>query len=232
MASIRLGAGITGISGSIGGTTFGHNRFGAYMRARTTPVNPNTFRQSRMRSFVADVSAAWGGALTVFQRAAWEVYAASLVSTNRLGEQIKLTGFNHYIRSNTFRLQNVLTRIDDAPTILTLPGEDTVFLAVVDEANQEISVTFDETRTWVDQDNGGMGIYMSKPQGVGTTFITGPWKKAGTIVGDSTTPPTGPQTFTAPFPVAVGQVIAVRARITEEDGRLSDLFRDTNTVTA
>ena len=232
MALVRLGAGITDIRGSIGGTTFSKNRFGNYMRARTTPVNPRSQRQLTMRAIVASVSAAWSGVLTVFQRAAWEVYADSIVVSNKLGEQVKLTGFNQYIRTNSFNLQNGGARIDDGPIILTLPGADTLFDVVVDEASQELEVTFDESLNWVDQSAGLMGVYMSKPQSAGTTFIQGPWRLAGTINGDDTTAPTSPETMSAPFSVGVGQVIAVRARLMEEDGRLSNHFLSESIVAA
>lgn len=232
MALCKFGGGVTDIRGSIGGTVFSRNRSGNYMRARTTPVNPSSQRQSTMRAIIASLAQAWGNVLTSAQRDAWEVYANAITFTNKLGEQIKLTGFNHYIRSNSFIEQNGNVRVDDGPTVLTLPGEDSIFAAVVDEATQMIAVTFDDTLDWVGQDNGLLGVYMSSPQSAGTTFIQGPWRLAGTINGDSTTPPTSPTDIAVPFPVGQGQIIGVRARLVEEDGRLSDHFLSQSSVTA
>ncbi len=230
MALIRLGGGVTGISGSIGGQTFSHNRYGPYIRSRTTPVNPRSAAQNKIRARVASIATTWSIGLTALQRAAWEVYADSIVMTNKLGAAIKLTGFNHFIRSNSARRYNDIPFVLDAPTNLTLPQQDGSMVATVDETNQEISVAFDDSLPWVDQDNAAMLVYMSMPKGVGVSFINGPFRVAGTIPGSSTSAPTSPQVIAVPFPVAIGQNIVVRARITEEDGRLSDYFRNQSSV--
>jgi len=232
MALIQMGGGILDARGSIGGQVFSRNRFGNYIRARTTPVNPASSRQNAVRTAIQSLSQRWANVLTAAQRAAWEVYASAISRQNKLGAAIKLTGFNMYVRSNTPRVQAGATVIDAGPTTLTLPPADTVFAGTVDETNQEISVAFDTDLDWVDQDNGHMLVYMSEPKSAGVSFIGGPWRYAGKITGDSTTPPTSPQTFSVPFPVAQGQVVAVRARISEEDGRLTDLFRSQSTVAA
>jgi len=232
MALVQYGGGILGMRGSVGGQVHSKNRFGNYIRARTVPVNPNTQRQSTMRAIIASLATYWSATLTVDQRAAWEVYAASISFTNKLGEQVNLTGFNHFVRSNSFALQNGGSVVADGPTTLTLPGEDPTFAVVVDEASQELSVTFDNALAWAIIDDGLMGVYCSKPQSAGTSFITGPWKLAGTIVGDTASPPASPATIASPWPVAEGQVIAVRARLMEVDGRLSDHFLSQSLVTA
>ena len=170
--------------------------------------------------------------LTQLQRDAWEVYAAAIVRQNKLGAQIKITGFNHYIRSNSIRLQSVVTVIDPGPTTLTLPPGDPAMIATVNTAAQQISVAFDQTFDWLDQDEGRMYVFMSIPRSSGVTFVGGPFRLAGFISGDSTTPPTSPELLSVPFPVSTGQIVVVRARISEEDGRLSDLFRSQSSVTA
>lgn len=225
MALVQYGGGILDARGSVGGQVHSRNRFGSYIRARTTPVNPRSERQQFMRNLVAVAANRWHAALTQAQRDAWDVYADAIVVTNKLGASIKLTGFNHFVGSRSFMRQNDVPAADDGPTILTLPPQDELFNAVVDETGQELSVTFDDTQDWVDQDNGLMGVYMSEPQPVGTKFIRGPWRLAGTINGDSTTPPTSPTVVSAPFPVAVGQRVGFRARIAEGDGRLSGIFQ-------
>jgi len=230
MALIQLGGGILDARGSLGGQVFSRNRFGNYLRARTTPVNPQSARQSLIRSIVAFLAQRWSNVLTQAQRDAWEVYANAIVRTNKLGAQIKLTGFNHYIRSNSAIANGLGNIVDIGPTTLTLPPEDPQMIGTVDETNQEISVAFDDTFDWVDQDDGHMFIYMSIPKAAGTNFIGGPFRLAGSITGDSTTPPTSPTVLATPFPVAVGQEVVVRARIAEDDGRLSDLFRSQSTV--
>ncbi len=229
---VQYGGGVLDARGSIGGQTASRNRFGNYLRARTTPVNPNSSRQNLIRSVIQSLSTRWSTVLTQLQRDGWEVYALNITRVNKLGQQILLTGFNHYIRSNSVRLQSVDTIIDEPPTTLTLPPGDPAMIGTVSTATQLISVAFDDTFDWLNQDQGRMFVFMSQPKSAGVTFVGGPFRLAGSIIGNSTTPPTTPETIAVPFTVSTGQIVVVRARIGEEDGRLSDLFRSQSSVAA
>jgi len=232
MALVKYGGGILNMSGSIGAQVHSHNRYGQYIRARTTPVNPQSGRQSEVRAIMAFFAQEWSNGLTQAQRDAWEVYAAAITRQNKLGSQIKLTGFNHYIRVNVARAQGNLADVSAGPTTLTLPPGDPVFACTVDEASQEISVVFDDTLAWNTQAGGGLLVSMSIPKAAGVNFIGGPFRFASTIVGVDPGGVASPQTMAVPFPVAEGQEIACSARIAEIDGRLSDPFRDQSSVTA
>ena len=93
MALVQFGGGVMDIRGSIGGQVFSKNRFGNYIRARITPVDPKSAGQTFMRTVMAGNAIKWHDALTQANRDAWEVYANSIVTTNKLGAAIKLTGF-------------------------------------------------------------------------------------------------------------------------------------------
>lgn len=232
MALVLYGGGVEAIRGSIGGTVFSRNRFGNYIRARTTPVNPQSTRQNVIRAAIMFLAPYWSGTLTQLQRDAWEVYAAAITRTNKLGGQIKLTGYNMFIRSNSIRMQSADSIIAAGPTVLTLPPGDPTFVCEVDEAGQEISVTFDDTMAWPQIDDGQMYVSMSIPKAAGTNFIGGPFRLAGPLDGCTATPLTSPQVIAVPFPVAEGQALACVARISEADGRLSDIFRHQSSVVA
>lgn len=232
MALVQYGGGILDARGSIGGQVHSKNRFGSYIRARTTPVNPRSSRQNAVRAAIANLAQYWSGTLTQLQRDAWEVYAAAITRTNKLGAQIKLTGFNMFIRSNAARVQCGGAVVAAGPTTLTLPGADITFACEVDEAGQEISVTFDAAASWNIIDEGFLSVFMSIPKAVGTNFIGGPFRFADSIDGDTASPPTSPQVLPVPFPVAEGQALVCRARIMEADGRLSDLFQHASAVVA
>ena len=232
MALVAYGGGVLNMSGSIGGQTHSHNRFGSYVRARKVPVNPATDRQNAIRVAVQFLNNVWQTVLTANQRAQWEVYAAAITRTNALGAQIKLTGFNHFIRSNAIRVQNSLVRIADGPNILTLPPGDPVFACTVDEAGQQISVVFDDTLDWCTAQFGAMYVSMSLPHSQATNFIGGPFRQAGVIEGIDPGGVASPQVFAVPFPVAEGQIVKCLARIGENDSRLSDLFLDQLAVIA
>ena len=232
MALVQYGGGILDARGSIGGQVHSRNRYGSYIRARTTPVNPQSTRQNKIRSVIQALSQRWSNTLTQAQRDAWEVYAAAITRANKLGAQIKLTGFNMFVRSNAPRGQSDDGIVDAGPTTLTLPTSDPIFACEVDETAQQISVTFDPLLAWNIIDDGFMYISMSIPKATGTNFIGGPFRLAGAIDGDTASPPTSPQLLSVPFPVAEGQAVVCKARISEVDGRLSDFFQHKSAVVA
>ena len=232
MALVQYGGGILDARGSIGGQVHSKNRSGNYIRARTTPVNPQSARQNAIRAIIAYLATQWSGTLTQAQRNAWEVYAAAITRQNKLGAQIKLTGFNHYVRSNAPILQASLTEVVAGPTTLTLPPADPTFVCTVDEAAQQISVVYDDAAAWCTQDGGGLLVSMSIPKATGTNFVGGPFRFASSIDGIDPGGVASPQVMAVPFPVAEGQVVVCSARIVELDGRLSDPFRSQSNVTA
>ena len=214
-------------SGSIGGTTYSHNRYGQYMRGRVVPVNPNSERQDAVRAVFADLAQRWLSTLTTAQRAAWNNYGANVAVKDKLGQDIYLSGLNHYIRSNTALIQAGLTRVDIGPTVFTLPETDPALDAGASEATQNLAVVFDDGLDWVDIDEAALLVHVGLPQNPTINFFGGPYRYAGKIEGDSITPPTTPATVGSPFTIAEDQKIFVRARIVLADGRLSNFFECT-----
>ncbi len=213
--------------GSVAGLTYTRNKFGLVVRAKASPVNPNTDRQQAVRNIFSALAELWTSALSEVQRAAWNLYASNITMKDSQGQDIFLTGFNHFIRSNAVNLAAGGTRVDDGPTIFTLADTDETLAVTGSEATQLLTVAFDDTEAWVDEDGAFMQVSMSKPQGAGTQFIKGPYRVADFIAGDSVTPETSPVTMTAPWTITEGQVLAVQARILRADGRLSEPFQDT-----
>jgi len=226
MALIKFGGGVTQATGSIGGTTFARNRFGNYNRSRTKPVNPNTALQSAARGRLAYLAEYWSSQLSADERGAWATYAAAVASLNRLGESVYLTGFNHFLRSNTTRLQGDGTVIDDGPTVLTLPETDTTFACTFTATDQKVNVTFDDSLPWAGEVGAAMMVYMGQPQNATRNYFNGPWKYAGKLTSTSTSP----TALDAPFTVVAGQKIWCYARIQRADGRLSGKFRYAGTA--
>lgn len=225
MALIKYGGGIVQMSGSIAGNVYARNRYGNYARARTKPTNPNTGNQQAVRSALNDMATRWAQTLTAAQRTAWNLYAASVNMTNKLGETINLSGFNHYIRSNVFLARNGLSLIDDGPTTFELPEADPTFAIAGSEASQELTITFDDTFDWCDEDEAYMLIYQGQPQNPQRNFFNGPWRALGLLEGDNTTPITSPQTIAVDFAITEGQRQWAYARIARADGRLSSPFQ-------
>jgi len=226
MALVKYGNGIIQMSGSIAGNTYGRNRYGNYSRARTKPVNPNSAQQQAVRAAVSDAVSRWAATLTAAQRTAWNLYADSVSMLNRLGESVNLSGFNHYVRSNSLLIRDGKTPVDAGPTTFTLPEADGNFAVTISEATQLISVAFDDTKAWCDLDDAFMFVFMGSPQNAQRNFFAGPWRLADSIDGDSVSPPSSPQTMACPFVATEGQHIWCYARIVLPDGRVSTVFRD------
>lgn len=211
-------------SGSLAGTVFSHNKGGQYVRNRSTPTNPNTPQQQLIRSLVGGLANLWTNTLTAAQRTAWDTYADNVTLLNSLGEAIHVTGLNMYTRSNTARLAGGLARIDAAPTIFNT-GDFTPPSFALDEPNDEIDISFDNTDAWANEDDASMLVYTSQPQGLAINFWKGPYRFAGRIDGDAVTAPTSPAAVTLAFTVATGQRIFARVIVVRADGRVSLPFR-------
>jgi hypothetical protein len=230
MALVVLPEG-TQISGSSGGTTWSRNRYGAYKRNRSVPVNPNTDRQVAIRNIIRNLAIAWGQTLTQTQRDAWDVYAANVPWVNKLGQAVYLTGEAMYIRSNAARLTAGLAQVDDGPVLFDLAAAETALGCSASEATQQASVTWDDTAAWASEDGAAQLVYAGLPQDQSIKFFGGPWRYIDSIDGDSMTPPTSPTALTWPWPFAEGQRLWLRTRITRADGRLSQ-FAQVNFLAA
>ena len=210
------------ISGSSGGTTWSRNRFGAYKRNRSVPVNPNSSGQVAVRNALRQLTILWQTTLTQLQRDAWKTYADNVVWKNHLGQDILLTALNHYLRSNLERVRSSLTRVDDAPTTFNLGEAEQALVGSASEATQTYSIAYDDTAAWASEDDAHQLFYAGLPQNPGINFFGGPWRLLGVVDGDSVTPPTSPYAPAAVFPFAQNQRLWIRTRIARADGRLSE----------
>lgn len=211
---------LAGISGKIGGLVFSHGAGGPYIRTAGLVTNPNTPQQQAVRAILAQLTSLWVDTLTDAEREAWATYAANVTLPNRLGAQRNVSAMNMYVRSNVPIIQAGFARQDVAPAIFDL-GDFTAPIALGQEAGQTLTVLFTDTDTWVDESDSFMAIYASRPQNPSINFFAGPYRFAGSIDGDDTTPPTTPVLLTLPFAAVAGQIIHYRAQVMRADGRLS-----------
>ena len=230
MALVKYGGGIIQASGSIAGTTHARNRYGNYIRARTKPVNPRSIRQTNVRGYIGLLAQRWHDTLTAGMRITWNTYANAVAMKNRLGETTYMTGFNHYLRTNTVRLQCENSKCDNGPTVLSLPEKDPTFAVSASAATQLLTITFDDTLPWTDIAASILGVWMGEPQLVTRNFFGGPWKYAGNIPGNQESP----KTMAPPMTLVAGQKIWVYGRIATgpTDSRLSEPMYASCTVGA
>ncbi len=219
MALVVLPEG-TQISGSIGGTTWSHNRFGAYKRNRSVPVNPNTSRQVAVRNAVRTLTINWEIVLTQAQRNAWDLYGQNVSWVNKLGRAVFLTGLNHYVRCNTPRLMNGIASIDAAPTLFNIGAAESDLAVTASEATQDLTITGNDAGSWIGEADAWQFFFMGAPQNSGIKFFGGPYRQVTATPGAG--PPPFPVVIAAAFPFVEGQRIWVRSRIARGDGRLSE----------
>jgi hypothetical protein len=228
MALTKYGGGITQMSGSVAGTTFARNRFGNYARSRTKPTNPRSGRQEVARATVMFLAEQWHDSpMTDAKRLAWETYASSINWKNRLGESNKLTGFNHFLRSNAERIICGLSLISSGPTVLELAETDNTVVVTASAASQLISVAFNNALPWGNETGGAMTIHMGCPQASTRNFFNGPFRWIGKILGVTGTPPTTPKTIAPAWTLILGQKIWCKVGIVRADGRASNMWLPT-----
>ena len=121
MAIFTPGPVVASISGSVGGTTFSHNRGGRYMRNRSIPVASTTTYAMNVKALMAARSQAWQS-LTTAQRAAWLAFAQQTPVLNALGNAFTRSGHQAYVAIN-FRLAlNSFALITAPPIVAAQPA--------------------------------------------------------------------------------------------------------------
>ena len=213
------------MSGSIAGNTHARNRFGNYMRARTKPVNPNTDRQAAARTMIRYLAEQWReDPMDDAKRLAWATYANGVAWNNKLGETVKLTGFNHFIRSNAAMIAAGGSLVINGPPDIGLPPGDEAFAVTCNATTQKISVAFTDTFDWALETGAYLSVEMGMPQNATRNFFGGPWRFAAGIAGVDTTGVSTPQEIDPPFTLTPGQRVWCRAKIIRKDARVSTPF--------
>ncbi len=208
------------LSGKLNGSVFARNRGGTYVRKWAKPTNPNTPAQQLIRTVMSNLVIAWQTILTQLQRDNWATYAANVPFVNRLGAEIFLTGQNHYIRSNSPRVNVGLVRVDDAPTPFNLGTLNPVSVAA-SAAIGDIDIIFDDSQAWVNEDGAGMIVQRSFQMPVTRNFYKGPFTNLAVIEGQVILPPSSPESRPAAETLVAGNKLFLRVRLSQADGRLS-----------
>ncbi|GAI92517.1 unnamed protein product, partial [marine sediment metagenome] len=184
----------------IGGNTFARNKSGNYARARTKPVNPRSDLQSEARVRIQTLAEYWHSAvMSNEERGAWEAYAAAVGWTNKLGETIHLSGYNHFIRSNASLLAAGGAIVEPGPEEQALPEADETLAVAGDNGTQFLTVAFDIAKLWALETGGYLLVEMSMPQLHTRNSAGSHWRVAAAIAGIDTTGVSSPQNILAPF---------------------------------
>ncbi len=212
MALIKQGSLATDIRGSIAGVTYARNRGGSYARGRTSPIQPNTPRQSLVRDIVAQLQTRFRATLTQAQRDGWEALASASTSTNRIGESIHLTALNHYIQVNSLRLGAGLAALDVAPAPPSHRDITDLTIAATVAAGVEITALAPALAV-------GDVLFVQTSGALSATrnFWKGPYPIFNYFLSTDVLP----FTLVPPAQVVAGQRRHLRARMVDAAGRIS-----------
>lgn len=145
MARIKFGAMVADARGKHNGVVFGRGPFGAYARAKVSPVQPRSDRQSVVRERVASLAKRWAGILTSTQRSGWAAFASTLTLRNVFGDGIILSGIQAYVRLNGLILNAGGSIIDDPPADQGLTGLESVTVTATSGGSPALSIAFTQS---------------------------------------------------------------------------------------
>jgi hypothetical protein len=128
MAKILFSAVVADARKKLAGTVFSKSRFGAYMRTKTSPVQPRTTPQRNVRAQFTANAKAWSGTLTSAQRQAFTNLAAANPKHDRFGNSQTLTGAQMYQSLNRNLNTIGVSPISAAPASLSVGSPSTLTL--------------------------------------------------------------------------------------------------------
>lgn len=134
MSKIKYSALVSDVRNKLNGSVLSKNRFGNYIRNKTTPVNPQTTYQQNARALLAAMSQAWAG-LTEAQRSGWRALAQSLPFTDIFGDSKVLTGQMLYSKLNVNLEKMGETAVANAPAKVAVPFIEAPLLVATQTAS-------------------------------------------------------------------------------------------------
>lgn len=161
------GPAVAAASGSLGGTVFSRNRYGAYTRNRAIPVNPQTTFQMGTRATLSNLSTAWGG-LTSGQQLAWREWANQNPIIDALGQSQTLAGNAAYIQLNARLLAIGLTAVA-TPPITTAPDALITLTSEGDIGTGDFELNFTTTPLGAAE---SLWIQAAVTNSTGITYVT------------------------------------------------------------
>lgn len=229
MAVIVPGSIVSDIRGSVGTETYARNQGGLYVRARTTPADPNTGDQQACRAAIAALSQYWSATLTDQQRANWRTYAHQHPQADRFGNPHLVNGYTRFIQVNFPRYRiDVAVAFDDPP--LGSPIFPPAFTFTADDSADTVTIDLSFPKY-----GGGlkclqMFAYGGPEVNPGRNFYNGPWRYLGTN-RYNTSWQFVPWTMAYPWNLTTGQKVFVRMVAQMFDhGELSSSYQTSTVV--
>lgn len=217
MAKIKFGAMMVDASGKLGGQVFSKNRGGAYIRTKSTPLNPQTTAQMNIRGIFASISSAWSG-LTEESRQSFNSLVSSYARTDIFGDLRNPSGKNLFQRLN----QNLV--ISGQPQISTCVQPSEVPFANLGDCLGDVSDQEFLIGTDGDTTGSKVVIWATAPLSQGTAFVKNKLRQIEVADGSNTTTSDIWSSYVAKFGVpAAGANIFIGVRVINANGQASPL---------
>lgn len=97
---IKWSALVGDVRNKLNGSVASRNRYGSYLRNKTSPVNPQTSFQQAARQALGNISSAWRG-LTEAQRQSWINNTVNFPFTDIFGDTMNLSGQALFVKLNS-----------------------------------------------------------------------------------------------------------------------------------
>lgn len=217
---------VAAASGSIGGTVFSRNRYGAYTRGRVIPVSPNSAAQAEAKNFLAQASQNWRD-LTDAQRLAWGTWAADNPVTDSLGQSQILQGNSAYCMLAT-RLLQLGEALPTAPPATAAPAALLTLAATFDIGAGTSVLTFTATPLGA---NEHLWVYAAVSNSAARTYVKNIRKLVSITAAAQATGYDWQSDVEARFgALAAGQAVVLEAAVADDTTGLISAFRRTSGV--
>lgn len=205
------------LSGSINGTTYSHNKGGAYIRKRSIPTVPASGKQTAARALLAFLSAAWSNSLSATQQTEWNDWAAVNPISDALGQSIQLTGHQAFVSLNARVVGAGGTFIHTSP-VVTAPAP-LLTLVVTATAPTTISAAFTTTPL-------AAGLKLALWMCLPTLPGSDPNVKQSRLIGYSAAAAASPATYVSPYPFLSTQAVNFWGAVLGADGQVSQVIKN------
>lgn len=147
MASVRYGAFITEMRGSVGGSTFKGSKYGPVCQTKEEAIassakltKADAGRLFQPTKIIAEVSGLWR-LLTDAQRAAWNAAAPNWPALNRFGDTYTPSGFQVFMKLNAQLANLTGVTLGDPPLPVSIGVLAATTFDIPDDVNMNIDYT-------------------------------------------------------------------------------------------
>jgi hypothetical protein len=144
MSLVLYGGGVIDNRGSISGNTYSRSKFGATIRAKTSPINIKNNFTTRNRANLQTVSGLWQTTLTETERQGWNAFALVNPVTNVFGQISYLSGMQWFTKCAINQTNFGVPIVTTAPTVPAPSAPLSLSVAATNGSPGAIVITYTE----------------------------------------------------------------------------------------